>query len=502
MFLSGVCGRWKEKRKKKTPMNSRRKITKNRYRHSRDPRYWPPHRIWSMYPYPSSLSHCPPYIPSYEGPGYRGVWASASQGLQTLATPGGQLGGQWMWVVPSSAGTSLLAPGFGSGHPTTTVRDYTLHQHDFEQEQRRQQMWRPGPVPGAFVPAPGVCTPVVSVGLAAQAAPQLTTTPLGPRVPPLMTPLLGSGGVGCPGDQSADKTAEQTSGGRGRHGQGWKANVVCEVASDDALAVDHGKGSGSRPRRKRRRSATVVPTEQEQEQVFGSVGDSGGSVGPVGENTPGLRKGRRWSRRRGVALSVLPEEIRAAVEAGIEQIRDARAVQCAVAGCAQSFATKHDLAIHLRKMHRGLPVFVCPVEGCGREDVSPTARDAHVRVHTQERPFSCPHPHCGAAFVQKSNLVRHQVTHTGERRYVCPECGKGFAQHSTMTYHWMAHSGSGPYVCTVPGCSAHFPIAALFRSHLKTSHMAALVSAQDAQDAQDAPLPSEPEKTESSDPAK
>ncbi len=418
-----------------------------------------------------------------------------------------------MWVVPSSAGTSLLPPGFGSGHPTTTVRDYTLHQHDFEQEQPRQQMWRPGPVPGAFVPAPGVCTPVVSVGLAAQAAPQLTTTPLGPRVLPLMTPLLGSGGVGCSGDQTAEKTAEQTSGGRGgrgRHGQGRKANLVRdrdrdEVASD-ALAVDHGKGSGLRPRRKRRRSAIVVPTVPlagaEQEQVLGSVGDLGGSVspvGPVGGNTPGPRKGRRWSRRRGVALSVLPEEIRAAVEAGIEQIRDARAVQCAVAGCAQSFSTKHDVAIHLRKMHRGLPVFVCPVEGCGREDVSPTARDAHVRVHTQERPFSCPHPHCGAAFVQKSNLVRHLVTHTGERRYVCPECGKGFAQHSTMTYHWMAHSGSGPYVCTVPGCSAHFPIAALFRSHLKTTHMAALVSAQDAQNA---PLPIQPEKTESSDPAK
>ena len=49
--------------------------------------------------------------------------------------------------------------------------------------------------------------------------------------------------------------------------------------------------------------------------------------------------------------------------------------------------------------------FKCPIDGCEKQFKRMCNYKDHVRVHTQERPFSC--PVCGFGFSQMGNMTRH-----------------------------------------------------------------------------------------------
>ncbi|KAG9510137.1 Zinc finger protein, partial [Fragariocoptes setiger] len=56
---------------------------------------------------------------------------------------------------------------------------------------------------------------------------------------------------------------------------------------------------------------------------------------------------------------------------------------------------------------------------CKRAFPREKSLQAHMRIHTGERPYRCNHPGCYKAFVQSGQLRTHQRLHTGEKPFRC-----------------------------------------------------------------------------------
>lgn len=95
--------------------------------------------------------------------------------------------------------------------------------------------------------------------------------------------------------------------------------------------------------------------------------------------------------------------------------------------------SENHLSSHRNKLKRGRPkletisnlmlsshdISAIRCDICKRTFPREKSLQAHIRIHTGERPYLCDFPNCGRRFAQSGQLRTHQRLHTGEKPFVC-----------------------------------------------------------------------------------
>ncbi|GAA53022.1 zinc finger protein 557 [Clonorchis sinensis] len=83
--------------------------------------------------------------------------------------------------------------------------------------------------------------------------------------------------------------------------------------------------------------------------------------------------------------------------------------------------------------------FPCPA--CPRRFAFQCRLAAHLRCHTNIRPFIC--IDCGRAFTQRGYLVRHAAVHKLDRPFTCGLCDRSYKHYGSLVNHKRTHSKMG-----------------------------------------------------------
>lgn len=129
---------------------------------------------------------------------------------------------------------------------------------------------------------------------------------------------------------------------------------------------------------------------------------------------------------------------------------DERPFTCHV--CGKQFRDSGGLSRHLKDVHAKLKNFTCDI--CGKSFASKATREDHRRTHTGERPYVC--DSCGKTFKSKASLYIHSKLHTDEFPHPCSYCNKKFRRRQEMLAHVTTHTGEKNHGCDV--CSKRFRV--------------------------------------------
>ncbi|ODM93424.1 putative zinc finger protein [Orchesella cincta] len=131
--------------------------------------------------------------------------------------------------------------------------------------------------------------------------------------------------------------------------------------------------------------------------------------------------------------------------------------------CPASFQLTHEKNRHLAISH-GIGVSVtCPI--CNKPMSGQYALEAHMRKHTQERPFKC--SFCFKTYLNIGSLKRHEGFHTDVKPYICKICGISFTHWHLLETHKGEHNGK-LHQCSE--CSSSFRERCNLLAHIRNVH--------------------------------
>ncbi|KAK3057766.1 hypothetical protein LTR09_000841 [Extremus antarcticus] len=126
--------------------------------------------------------------------------------------------------------------------------------------------------------------------------------------------------------------------------------------------------------------------------------------------------------------------------------------------------------------------YICTDDGCGKAFDRPVRLEAHVRTHTNERPFACEEEDCDKAFFKSEHLKAHvQNKHSNSADHICgyvvrttedgqkQECGKAFTTSSRLKRHMAMHEKLEEFRCTE--CGETFRKMDTLQRHIKKDHL-------------------------------
>ncbi|XP_061484495.1 transcription factor IIIA isoform X2 [Rhineura floridana] len=141
---------------------------------------------------------------------------------------------------------------------------------------------------------------------------------------------------------------------------------------------------------------------------------------------------------------------------------------CSFPDCDATFNKSWKLEAHLC-LHTGERPFVCSYEDCGKGFTRIFHLKRHVLRHTGEKPFVCTVEGCNKKFITKANLKKHVGRRHLQRKYICDfeKCGKSFKKHQQLKIHQSQHTGERLFKCSHEGCKMDFSTPTHLKRHEK-----------------------------------
>ncbi|CAK7268377.1 hypothetical protein SEPCBS119000_003030 [Sporothrix epigloea] len=125
-----------------------------------------------------------------------------------------------------------------------------------------------------------------------------------------------------------------------------------------------------------------------------------------------------------------------------------------------------------RRFPSDLKTIPCTWPGCTKTFNRPARLTAHIRSHTNDRPFRC--PDCSKTYLEEKHLRQHiKGSHSQERQYVCTECSKAFLTATRLRRHAAVHEGQDRFRCRGydENCTRTFRKHQTLQRHIRIDHL-------------------------------
>lgn len=125
-----------------------------------------------------------------------------------------------------------------------------------------------------------------------------------------------------------------------------------------------------------------------------------------------------------------------------------------------------------RRFPSDLKTIPCTWPNCNKTFNRPARLTAHLRSHTNDRPFKC--PDCSKTYLEEKHLRQHiKGSHSQDRQYVCSECDKAFLTATRLRRHAAVHEGQDRFRCRGydDNCTRTFRKHQTLQRHIRVDHL-------------------------------